>query len=102
MDILAHFDDVSVAESVKRHIYMLRHVIWAYNHISITFRSKALARTSTSFEARFLGILANFRWPNLAKSVERHLTFCSKVLARTWKRSQKDGQTDEQTDTPTL
>ena len=36
---------VFLTEMVKRHIYGPRPFIWAYNQVSMTFRSKVLART---------------------------------------------------------
>ena len=51
---------VFFTEMVKRHIYGPRHFIWAYNQVSKTFRSKVLARTSSSLEKTlFWAILAN-------------------------------------------
>ena len=41
---------VFLTEMVKRHIYGPRPFIWAYNQVSMTFRSKVLARTSSSLE----------------------------------------------------
>ena len=41
---------VSLTEMVKRHIYGPRSFIGAYNQVSLTFRSKVLARTSSSLE----------------------------------------------------
>ena len=35
----------NLAESVKRHIYTPRPFIWAYNQVSMAFRSKVIART---------------------------------------------------------
>ena len=49
------------AETVKRYIYTPRPFILAYNQISITFRSKVLARTSSYFEKPLF-------WPNSATS----------------------------------
>ena len=47
-------------EMVKRHIYGPRPFIWAYNQVSMTFRSKVLADTSSSLEKPlFWDILAN-------------------------------------------
>ena len=54
-----------VAEMVKRHIYGPRPFIWAYNQVSMTFRSKVLARTSSSLEKPlffgYFGQFYNFR-----------------------------------------
>ena len=49
-----------LTEMVKRHIYGPRPFIWAYNQVSMTFRSKVLARTSSSLEKPlFWAILAH-------------------------------------------
>ena len=93
---------VILTEMVKRHIYGPRPFIWAYNQVSMTFRSKVLARTSSSLEKPlFWAILANLTTSGgvfLTEMVKRHiygprsfiwaynqvsLTFRSKVLART-------------------
>ena len=51
---------VFLTEMVKRHIYGPRLLIWAYNHVYMTFRSQVLARTSSSLEnPLFWVILAN-------------------------------------------
>ena len=50
---------------VKRHMYGPKPFIWAYNQVSKTFRSKVLARTSSSLENRYLeyfGQFDHFRW----------------------------------------
>ena len=124
-DILAnfcHFRWPNLAETVKRHIYGPRPFIWAFNQVSMTFRSKVLARTSSSLEKPlFWAILANFTTSArvmLTEMVKRHIyglrpfiwaynqvsmTYRSKVLARTKKYDgQTDRQTDRQTDTPNL
>ena len=47
-DILANLTTSGrgfLTEMVKRHIYRLRPFIWAYNQVSVTFRSKVVART---------------------------------------------------------
>ena len=113
-DILAnfsHFRWPNLAETVKRHIYRPRPFIWAYSQVSTAIRHKETAWKSLCFEKPlFLDILAkfgHFRWPNLAKTVKRHIyrsrpfiwaystTIRYKVTA--WKRID-DGRTDEQTD----
>ena len=51
---------VFLTEMVKRHIYGPKPFIWAYNLVSKTFRSKVLARTSSSLEKLlFWAILVN-------------------------------------------
>ena len=122
---LTTYGRVCLTEMVKRHIYGPRLFIWAYNQVSITFRSKVLGRTSLSLEKTlFWAILPNLTTSGrvvLTQMVKRHIyrprpfiwahnqvfmTFRSKVLARTRKRWQTDrrtdGQTDGRTDTPTL
>ena len=108
---------------VKRNIYGPRPLIWAYsqvyNQVSMTFRSKVQARTSSSLEKLlFLAILANLTTSGrvfLTEMVKRHIygprpliwaynqvsmsmTFRLKVLARTGKWWPTDSRTDEQTD----
>ena len=106
------------SEMVKKHIFGPRPFIWAYNQVSMTFRSKVLARTSSSLEKPlYWDILANLttsRRVFLTEMVKRHIygprpfiwaynqvsmAFRSKVLARTKKY---DGQTDRQTDRRTV
>ena len=93
---------VFLTEMVKRHIYGPRPFIWAHNQVSMTFRSKVLARTSYSLgKPLFWAILANLTTSGgvfLTEMVKRHIywprpfiwvynqvsmTFRSKVLART-------------------
>ena len=66
--ILANFTTsgrVFLTEMVKRHIYGPRLFIWAYNQVSMTFRSKVLARTSSRLETLlffgYFGQFYNFR-----------------------------------------
>ena len=91
-----------LTKMVKRHIYGPRPFIWAYNQVSMTFRSKVLARTSSSIEKPlFWAILANLTTSGrvfLTEMVKRHIygprpfiwaynqvsmTFRSKVLVCT-------------------
>ena len=108
---------VFLTEIVKRHNFGQRLFIWAYNLVSMTLRSKVLARTSSSLEKPLVvNILANWTTSGqvcLTEMVKKHIywprpfilaynqvsmTFRSKVLARTRKRWQTDGRTDRQTD----
>ena len=102
-----------LTEMVEKHIYGPRPLIWAYNQVSETFRSKVLAHTSSSlWKPRFWAILANLTTSGgvfLTEMVKRHIygprpfiwaynqvsmTFHSKALALTRKRWQTDGWTD--------
>ena len=105
---------VFYTKMVKRHIYRSIPFIWAYNQVSMTFRSKVLARTSLSLEKPiYLAILTTSGRVFLTEMVKRHIygprpfiwtynqvsmTFHSKLLARTRKRWQTDRQTDGRTD----
>ena len=75
--LLGIFGQLPVAESVKRHIYTPRPVIWAYSQVSTTILSKETAWKSSCFEKPlFLDIFAkfgHFRWSNLANLVKRHI-----------------------------
>ena len=93
LDILANLTTsgrVFLTEMVKRHICRLRPFIGTYNQVSMTFRSKLPARTSSSLEKPlFSDILTN-------------LTTSGRVfLTKMVKRQKYDGQTDRQTDRQT-
>ena len=53
---------VFLSEMVKRHIYGPRPFIWAYNQVSMTFRSNVLARTRSNLGNRYFGQFDHFRW----------------------------------------
>ena len=96
---------VFLTEMAKRHIYGPRPFIWAYNKVTMTFRSKVLARTNSSLENRYFWLF----WPILQLFLtymvkliygprpfiwaynQVSMTLRSKVLACTKKY---DGQTD--------
>ena len=101
LDILAkigHFRWPNLAESVKRHIYILRPFIWAYSQDSTTIRYKDTAWKDTDIKPLFLAKLTTSGRVFLTEIVKRHIygqrpiiwaykqvsmTFPSKVLART-------------------
>ena len=80
LDILAnfgHFRWPNLAKTIKRHIYRPRPLTRAYFQVSTTIRYKETARKSLCLEKpMFLDILpnfGNFRWPNLTKTIKRHI-----------------------------
>ena len=99
-------------EIVKRPIYGPRPFIWAYNQVSVTFRSKALAHTSSSLEKTcYFGLFwpiwplpVRCFWPKLSKgtSTDQWLSF-EPITKSLWPFVQKflpvqKSMTDRQTD----
>ena len=67
-----------IYKTIKRHIYIPKPLIWGYDKVSKTFRSKVLDHKSSSFEKKtpFSNILAKFgqlRGMNFAEKVKRHI-----------------------------
>ena len=110
--ILANFTTsgrVILTEMVERHIYGPRPFIWAFNQVSMTFRSKVLARTCSSLEKPlFLVIWANFTTfgqKALLRTKTFHLSLYPSLYDRPFKSASpyKKAMTNRQTDEhPTL
>ena len=72
--IFVGFGQPPVANVTERHIIKPRPFIWAYNQLSMTFRSKVLNRTSSSYENCCFGAFWRiFRWPNFTKKGRGHI-----------------------------
>ena len=114
-----HFSPIRHLKLVERFIYTPRPFIWAYKQVSMTLRSKVLARTGSYILKNrclwtFWPYSANFRWQiwsKLSKStpsqdlifepITKSLSpFVQKFYDVALKR--KRWQTDGQMDTPTL
>ena len=88
---------VFLTEMVKRHIYGPKPFIWAYNQVSLSFRSKVLARTSSSLEKPLFGLFwpiwqlpVGCFWPKWSKgtSTDQDLSFES-ITKSLWLSVQK-------------